>query len=940
MLHAHPTAAFHHAHLLQGIIRILLAAPTFPSPSTLITVSAPTKAGIPDTNPSFSRASAAAVHLLSEIFRRILCKYATDAAVHSERNGRAKLSWGDVVHVLEEIGGGDAIEELLEWCVSRGTAGADQAAAEGASLQRPRIAAPIHADDDERENLEFHFTSLPKSLGDARDLLDERDREARDVATHLNSQHALHAFEGEDSDAESISDSESHWHLALLREAEREFVDEVESQEHLHTKPAPLAVKMDVDGDETPSRDDFPPQERERDAAQEAQMDLDDEADLLRADAQPETAGPEVGSSKAMNVNELPPIPQPPRSRQRRNRVPPIPIDASLSSEANSFLTPAATINGSSTDPALLHMGQQRRNVALVLSDPQRFAPSASLYAVTPPARSGSEAGGLPFVPGPSLLITLPGSGAQSAAPYFTPVHPYGRAAGGAGAPPGGSLSTQYRNNSDLFLAARTVCEPSLLRRATRTEDPAPLLDESFAERVFQGWPAEKDLLEQAALGRGLLAPAIRVLKRQKEVKRMEEGGSRKKKKKRKIGLVGPSSATAKGKGKATGGAGGSKRGGRGGAKGSARASNRPGKGKSRSIYVDDYDEDEFDEYLDDPVANGMDDEDEGGYGPRGALPTPRRGAYEDEEDDSEDEDLKPPESGMLVHTWDWQNRDYTDGALPIQRIRGRLRSGGPGSAGPVAGGSGAAEGEMAQGPEGEGGLTEATPSSATAPVDTLASAAPVPSSVNGEVATVIPSASLVQSPASVGTPAVPIAAPSSAPVSSSPSHVEFSTVDPPVPLAQLPASTKVPVDPIDVQISSESVERAQLDPSAPVPSLKSTELATDLIPTSTATAEGAAEEPPQVAKSPILVAPTPAPAMDSSQSSVRLVDVSTIPTDSSQAPAQSPIPATSNGDPVAEAASSNASIGFDDSVNVAANVPPTEEMAAEEEVSKAADKA
>ncbi|KAE8233662.1 hypothetical protein CF326_g1298 [Tilletia indica] len=670
-----PTAAFHHALLQQSIIRILLAAPTFPSPSTTITVPTASSNSGPNAN-SFSRASASAVHLLGEVFRRILCKYAADAGMNAERERRANLGWGDVIRAMEQVNGPAAMEELMEWCASRGPEGAEEAAAEGAKLQRPRLAA---AKDEEEDDGQYHFVPLPKSLMVTRYLLDERDREAQEAALQLAARATLPSDDEYDTSSNS---EEEDWPLSLLQEAERELISDAEEDEPVKARTAPLLLPPPIAFDPLKKEEEdlqlsnsISAPNGHREPKDEAPMDVD------AIEVEPESPM-DTATSKIETVDgrskQLPAVPAPPKSSLPRRKVPPVPIDASLTSGANSYLTPASTLTGSSTDPSLLHMGKQRRTMALVLSDPQRFGPAPSLYGAAPPARSGSEPGQLPFVPGPSLLITLPRPGAQSAAPFFTPVHPYGRTAGGAGAPPGGSLTTVYRHNSDLFVAARTVCDPSLLRRATRTDDPAPLLDESFAERVFQGWPAERDLLEQAALGRGVLAPAVRVLKRQKELKRAEEGGSRKKKKRKKIGSISAMGGGVKGKGRQSGA--GSMR---GGPKGKARAASRPKQGKSKSIYVDDYDEDEFDEYLDDD-AGGAHDDDDGGYGPRGSS-SARRVVIEEDDDDSEDEDLKAPESGMLVHTWDWQNRDYTEAMLASQRLRGRLRSGG----GVGAGGSG-----------------------------------------------------------------------------------------------------------------------------------------------------------------------------------------------------------------------------------------------------------
>ncbi|KAL9935075.1 hypothetical protein V8E36_006151 [Tilletia maclaganii] len=737
----HPTAAFHHAQLEQGVIRILLAAPTFPSPSTTITV--PAAAGAQPTSSSsaaatganasasagattaatsgghgpngiatpsaaaaaggsaasfassFSRASSSAVHLLTEVFRRILGKYAMDAQHSAEREQRAVTGFGDVIRALEGVGGEEVLEELMEWCLARGREEGEVVAAEEARIQRPRLqgAPETHEDGD----TEYHFRPLPRSLYATRELLDERDREAQEAARLLRTPRPL--LSPSDSGDEDSSDEEEDWSLALLREAEREMEAETRLQENgsargqIEDSKTPLALpappkaetpihaKLEAEAEPTSARMAVDgPLKAMPNGHAEADDAMHMDVDALESGQAPgspdDVVMPDATATPDPQLPSIPPVPQLPRSRTPRHRVPRIPVDPSLSAGANSFLTPAATITGSSTDPALLHMGKQRRTIALVLSDPQRFGPSPSLYGAAPPARSGAEPGSLPFVPGPSLLITLPRPGAQSAAPFFTPVHPYGRTAGGAGAPPGGSMGSTYRHNSDLFLAARTVCDPALLRRATRTEDPAPLLDESFAERVFQGWSAERDLLEQAALGRGALAPAVRALKRQKEIKRAEEGGGKgRKKKKRKVG---PGvSASSKGKGKAvssgSGAAGGKKA--RGGA--NRATANRPGgaKGKSRSIYVDDYDEDEFDDYLDGSGGRGNDDDDEGGCGPRSG--SGRASRIEDDED-SEDEELKAPESGMLVHTWDWQTRDYADAQLPLVRMRGRLRSGGP----------------------------------------------------------------------------------------------------------------------------------------------------------------------------------------------------------------------------------------------------------------------
>lgn len=169
--------------------------------------------------------------------------------------------------------------------------------------------------------------------------------------------------------------------------------------------------------------------------------------------------------------------------------------DPTSSAGAGLFLTPAGNAHAD--------VAAKRRRLAAAIADPNRYHPSDTLYGAVAVRPSS-----VPFIPGPSLLIT---TSATSAAPVFTPVRPHGRPV--ALIPPAGALvpALGYRHPAHIAAVSRLVAPPDLLRRVARAGDPPPLYDDKHAERVFQGAPAPRELLNG---GYSALAPALAELAR------------------------------------------------------------------------------------------------------------------------------------------------------------------------------------------------------------------------------------------------------------------------------------------------------------------------------------------------------------------------------------------------------------------------------------------
>lgn len=195
----------------------------------------------------------------------------------------------------------------------------------------------------------------------------------------------------------------------------------------------------------------------------------------------------------------------------------------------------AAALSGLASSgevPAFLPMsstagGKIRRRLASLLCQPSRFNPSDVLYASLP-ARPSS----MPFVPGPSHLVTLPPAGAPGGgAPRFTPTRPRGRPLslgssggdlGGASQPvlgyrhprmasevaryllanapvisqrplgsdAGGDVTSSAAGpaaGDDAAQSGEATIRSSTLHRSLHIYDPEPLRDDAHVERVFRG---------------------------------------------------------------------------------------------------------------------------------------------------------------------------------------------------------------------------------------------------------------------------------------------------------------------------------------------------------------------------------------------------------------------------------------------------------------------
>ena len=169
--------------------------------------------------------------------------------------------------------------------------------------------------------------------------------------------------------------------------------------------------------------------------------------------------------------------------------------ERSSSARASILMTP----EGPTHSATLL----KRRRMAASIADPSHYAPLDSLLASVAVRPAG---GAVPFVPSPSMLITLPSSGS---APDFTPTNPHGR--GICLNPPSGAAQPTlgYRWPAQVQSAVRSVAQLDIQRRVSRIEDPAPLYDSQHVERVFRGIPASRHLLSVA---HSALAPSINAL--------------------------------------------------------------------------------------------------------------------------------------------------------------------------------------------------------------------------------------------------------------------------------------------------------------------------------------------------------------------------------------------------------------------------------------------
>lgn len=166
--------------------------------------------------------------------------------------------------------------------------------------------------------------------------------------------------------------------------------------------------------------------------------------------------------------------------------------DPSSSSSAGIYLTPFGA--------AYQDAATKRRRLAHAIADASRYTPNDSLYASV-----AARPSILPFQPGPSWLVsTLPPPTLYEdnievanalSAPMLTPFRPQGRPA--ALIPASGSLvpTLAHRHPAHLSIGARVVSSSELLKKMSRYDDPAPLLDDKHAERFFHGVPASRDLL-------------------------------------------------------------------------------------------------------------------------------------------------------------------------------------------------------------------------------------------------------------------------------------------------------------------------------------------------------------------------------------------------------------------------------------------------------------
>lgn len=205
-------------------------------------------------------------------------------------------------------------------------------------------------------------------------------------------------------------------------------------------------------------------------------------------------------------------------------------------SSVPALISALTTLAASGETPAYLPMnntpgGKIRRRLASLLCQPSRFDPSDVLYSSLEGRPSA-----IPFIPGPSHLVTLPPPGAPGGgAPRFTPTKPRGRplSMGSIGGELGGASQPTlgYRrprmaaevaryllagapvisqrsailaaeaegagSNGDISAAAlaaaaaaqsgEATIRPSTLHRTLHVYDPEPLRDEAHAERVFRG---------------------------------------------------------------------------------------------------------------------------------------------------------------------------------------------------------------------------------------------------------------------------------------------------------------------------------------------------------------------------------------------------------------------------------------------------------------------
>lgn len=169
---------------------------------------------------------------------------------------------------------------------------------------------------------------------------------------------------------------------------------------------------------------------------------------------------------------------------------------------APSLLTPMS----GGTNQQQTNAFSQRRRLALTLCDSSRYSPSDTLYASIPVRPSST-----PFIPGPSLMITLPpqpehqeytlnAAGEMvpiaSAPPEFTPTLPNGRMVSLYSSSGSVHPTLGYRHSNQTLNSARAVSSHKLLKLISRSQDPSPLHDDSHAERVFQGRGARLEWLD------------------------------------------------------------------------------------------------------------------------------------------------------------------------------------------------------------------------------------------------------------------------------------------------------------------------------------------------------------------------------------------------------------------------------------------------------------
>ncbi|CAO1629608.1 unnamed protein product [Jaminaea pallidilutea] len=249
------------------------------------------------------------------------------------------------------------------------------------------------------------------------------------------------------------------------------------------------------------------------------QDDVIDGADLTGALA---TAQPADAT-----LPELPSTSKPPRTQP--SSIPAL-ITAltslSQSGEMPAYLSGGGPGSSNSGSTSSL-VSTSRRRLASLLAQPSRYEPSDVLYSSLP-ARPSC----LPWIPGPSHLVTLPST--VGAAPHFTPTRPKGRSGlsmgsvggqlGGVSTPTLGYRHPRMSEDAARYFLSRaplvaqaagstsnnaggaiggsgeaianpsseggaTTVRSSTLHRSLHLFDPEPLRDESHVERVFRGMP-------------------------------------------------------------------------------------------------------------------------------------------------------------------------------------------------------------------------------------------------------------------------------------------------------------------------------------------------------------------------------------------------------------------------------------------------------------------